>query len=87
MSGECLCTTVRTITANDYQSINFMLPADLRCLFLNLCLLEFKAPGCSENGSTLLDGIGNILLLHIYNLFIQKTLIALLNSFYLNAIA
>ena len=87
MSGKCLGTTVRAVTANDYQSVNFMLPADLCCLLLNLFLFKLKASGCSENGSATLDGIRNILLLHLHNFFIQKSLIALLDSFYFNTIA
>ena len=70
MSCQCLCSSVRTITANDNQTVNSMLLADLCCLQLGFLCLELRTSCCSKDRSTTLNGIGNILLFHINDLFI-----------------
>ena len=79
-SGQCLRTTIGTVTADDNDTVNTMLFADLSTLLLSFRLLELQATCGSKNGTTALDDIGYILGFHIYDLFIQKTLITFFNT-------
>ena len=41
-SGQCLCTTVRTVTADDNDTVDTVLSADLSTLLLSFLFLELQ---------------------------------------------
>mgnify|MGYP007049176103 CR=1 FL=1 len=41
-SGQCLCTTVRTVTADDNDTVDTVLSADLSTLLLSFRFLELQ---------------------------------------------
>ena len=62
-----------------------MLTADIGTLLLSLESLELETSCGSEYGTASLYDIGNIMSLHIEDLFIQKALISLFDSLYLKS--
>ena len=79
-SGQGLRATIGTVTADNNDTVNTMLSADLSTLLLSFRFLELQTTCSSQNRTTTLDDIGHVLCLHIYDLFIQKTLIAFFDT-------
>ena len=73
------------VPADDHETLDAMLPADLRCLLLSLQSPEFMAARCVQNGAALTDRIGHSSGVHIHNFLIQQTAVSLINALYLHS--
>lgn len=75
-SRKRLCAAVGAVAADYHQTVDSVLLTDIRTALLYLRIFELRTSGCSQNRTASLDNIGDILCLHIYDLFIQKAHIA-----------
>ena len=67
---QCLCPLERTVSANDHNSVNPMVPADLGTSLLSLFCHKLFAAGRKENRTSPFNGVGYIIGCHIYYFFI-----------------
>ena len=77
VSGKRLGTTIGTVTPDNHNAVNAMLPTDFSTLLLAFLGLELQTSCRTENGTASLNNIGNTARFHIYDFFIQKSLISL----------
>src|SRR5699024_2196819 len=69
-----------TVAADDHQTVDAVLVADL-CRFLLILLLhKLQTSGCLQNRAALLNNLGDTVSIHINNLFLKKTCISSLDS-------
>ena len=87
MSGQRLCTTVRTVSADDNKPVDPMLVADFRALKLPLFRPELMTARRTQNRAAALDRIRHRPLFHVYNLFIQEPLIPLFDPLDLDPVS
>ena len=73
---QFLSTCKGTVTADNNKSVNPVLSANLCCSFLTFFCTHFCTAGCIENGTALLNGIGNIHSRHINNFFVNETAVS-----------
>ncbi len=81
--SQLLCSCKGTVSTDHYQSVNTMLLADLCASLLSFCCTEFCTTCCIKDRTATFNGIGYILRCHIYNLFIQQSIISLQYTFYI----
>ena len=80
MTGQCLRTAVRAVAADDNDTVDVIFPADLSSLLLPLRRFELRTARRPENRSASLNDIGDAVLIHIDNLFIQQSHVSSLNA-------
>ena len=59
----------RTVSSNNYDTINAMFTADICCLFLAFRCYHLRATGSVKDGSSFLYNIRYTHCIHIYNIF------------------
>ncbi len=72
----------RAVPADDNHAVNAVLFTDFRTFLLAFLCDKLHTAGCLQNRTSPLDGIGDASCLHINNLFLEKSRISSLNSFY-----
>ena len=80
MTGQRLCAAVRAVAADDNDTVDVIFPADLSSLLLPLRRFELRTARRPENRSASLNDIGDAVLIHIDNLFIQQSHVSSLNA-------
>ena len=59
-----------TVTADDYDTVNAMLAADLRALFLAFRSYKLHTSCCVQDGTATENDIGHIGTAHVYDFFL-----------------
>ena len=81
--GKRLRPPVGAVSADHHNTVNAVLSADVSAPLLVLRLLELQTSGRTQHRASALNNIGHITGLHIYDLFIQQSVISLFDAFYL----
>ena len=81
-SSQFLCTCEGSVTTDDYQSVNTMLSADFCTSCLSFRCTELCTSCCIQYSTATGNDIRYVTCCHIFNLFIQKTVISLIDTFY-----
>ena len=74
-----------TVTADDNDSVDAVLPADLCTHLLAFLRLELFTTRCIKDRASPVDGIGNADAVHIHDLFLEKSRISSHDALYLEA--
>ena len=80
VAGKSLRAAVRTVAADDNDTVDTVFVADLRSSLLHFLFLELRASGCAQYGTALMDDTCDINGFHLVELFVEKALVTSLNS-------
>ena len=79
--SQLLCTCKRTVSTDNYQSIDSMFLTDLSTSLLSFRCTELCTSCCVKNCTASFDCIRYVSGSHINDFFIQKTVVSFINTF------
>ncbi len=86
LPGQGKCSAVRAVAADNNQSVNAMLAADVGSCLLAFLRPHLLAARCPEHRAAPLDDIRHAVLIHIDNLLLEESGVAAFNPLYRKAV-
>ena len=84
---QLLSTCKRTVTTDNYQTVNAVFSADICCFFLSFFCSHLCTTCCIQDRTTATDDIRYIFCRHIDDLFVQQSVIPFQDTFHVQSFA
>ena len=85
-SCQFLRSCKRSVSADNYQSVDAVFSADICSTFLAFQCTHLCAAGGIKDGTSALDGVGYIAGCHVDDFFVHQSVVAFQDTFHLNAL-